>query len=86
QIEGKIARNSLVAGKPIPLKSLSNAIAVQKGHNVTIIYERGPMSIKLNGTAVGEGSIGDTVKVKNNSTNKVFTAKIIADNVVKLDQ
>lgn len=76
-IIGKVAKVNIKRGSLIKRYFLRPDFKVLKRKNVKIIYSKGSIQINLLGLALENGSIGDTVRVKNISTNKVIKCKVV---------
>jgi len=82
-IVGKIAKIDIKKDSIIKTYFLSPDFLVLKRKNVKIIYKNGPISIELMGLALENGSLGDIIRVKNISSNKVIRCEVVAPFVVK---
>ncbi len=80
---GSVARTPIKAGSIIKPYMLIPDYAVKKRKNVKIIYQKGAIRIELLGLALDNGNIGDTVRVKNLSSNKVLRCKVLQSGVVQ---
>ncbi len=79
---GSIAKTTIKAGRAIKEYAIEPDYAVKRRKSVKIIYQRGGIHIELLGLALQNGRIGDIVKVKNISTNKVLRCKVLQNGVV----
>ena len=82
---GKKAKRNLIAGKPISVNELSKDFAINKGQVVRVIYIKGNLNIESKATALQKGSKGDFIEIKNIDSNKIFTAKIIDNATVIIE-
>lgn len=73
-VGGRALRN-LQRGRQV---SQTDVCLVCKGDDVSIIAKNSSMMIKTSGTAIESGSKGDSIKVKNNSSNRIVKG-IIGD-------
>ncbi len=80
---GSVARTSIKAGSVIKPFMVTPDYAVKKRKNVKIIYQKGAIRIELLGLALDNGNIGDTVRIKNLSSNKVLRCKVLQNGVVQ---
>jgi flagella basal body P-ring formation protein FlgA len=55
---------------------LQDVCLVCKGDEVSIVAKSGSMMIKTSGTAIENGAKGETIKVKNDSSNRVVKGVI----------
>lgn len=80
----------LKAKKPISpnnmfrMSDLLNPPVIKNNDPVNIIYKSGAISLKTTGTALSSGAVGDTIKVKNDSSGAVLLGEIINKNTVNV--
>jgi len=74
---GSISKTNFQKGNIITINNLKEKTAVLKNSTIDIIFlsEKG-LSIKLQGKALKEGAIGDTILVRSDKYNKIYNAKI----------
>ncbi len=82
-IVGSVARSPIHSGAVIKPYMVTPDYAVKKHKNVKILYQKGAIRIELLGLALDNGNIGDTVRVKNLSSNKVLQCKVLQSGVVQ---
>ncbi|BCD68399.1 flagella basal body P-ring formation protein FlgA [Nitratiruptor sp. YY09-18] len=82
-VVGSLAATNIKAGRIIKSSMIKPDYPVKRHKNVKIIYERGPIQIELLGLALQDGAIGEIVKVKNLSSNKVIQCKVLKPGVVQ---
>ncbi len=80
---GSVARTFIKAGSVIRPYMVIPDYAVKKHRNVKIIYQKGAIYIELLGLALDNGNVGDVVRVKNLSSNKVLRCKVLRSGVVQ---
>ena len=85
QIVGKQTRRRLVAGKPIPLSSLSLPYAVRRGAVVAVLYQENGFSITASLVALADGAEGDVIEARNTVTGSVVTAKVRSDGTLAVE-
>lgn len=78
EVIGKIAKRSIKKDSIIKRYLIEPDYLVLKRKNVRIIYKNGPIKIELLGLALENGSLGQIIKVKNISSNKVIKCKVVA--------
>lgn len=49
---------------------------VNKGERISIVVNDSNLTVSMDVIAVGEGSLGETIKVRNLSSNKIIEAQI----------
>lgn len=83
---GKTARRILETGKPVRGAELQMPQLVNRGENVTIIYQEGPLSLSAKGKALSGGAYGQVVRVVNSSSNRSIDAVVNDLGVVTVHQ
>jgi flagella basal body P-ring formation protein FlgA len=84
QIEGKVARRTLLPGHYISTSSLREAYLVEPGAAVQVLYEAGALKITATAVTLEAGSAGDVVKLRNIDSGKVFSGVVMADGSVRV--
>jgi flagellar basal body P-ring formation protein FlgA len=85
ELVGKVARRTLLAGRPIARNTVGEPDLVQKGKIVPIFYERGPLTITASVLALQSGALNDMIQVRNIDSGKVVVATVAADGSVRVD-
>jgi len=57
---------------------------VRRGERITLVAEAGSMKVKMNGTALADASIGQRVRVKNNSSKRVVEGIVDGPGLVRV--
>lgn len=83
QLIGKQAQRSVRAGQVLTPRQLSALLLVNKGDQVVIKVHGEGVSASMTGTALENGSQGDSVKVRNDSSGKLITAWVVSQGVVE---
>ncbi len=84
QIEGQQLRYPLTVGSVIPSRGLKQEKVVKRGEQIVLVAAAGTMEVRMNGTALEDASIGDTVRVRNNSSERVVEGVVHAAGIVKV--
>jgi len=79
---GKQLKQTLRKGDTIRLRSLINPTVIKRGDFVSVEASSGVIHVVTRGTALSAGRVGEQIKIKNNTTNRVIKAKIIASGTV----
>ena len=69
---GKAARYALRAGAPVAAHDLVNARMVKRDDVVAVVFEEEGVSLTLQGKALSDASVGDTLNVVNPQSKKVI--------------
>ncbi len=84
EIVGKVARRTLLAGRPIVAEALSEPQALSNGALVQIVFHDSGVTIVAPGQALHAGSVGDAVRVRNVDSGVVVTGVIMRDGTVRV--
>jgi flagella basal body P-ring formation protein FlgA len=79
---GKVARRTLLPGRPIARNTVAEPELVQKGKIISAIYQRGALVITASVLALQSGSLNDTIQVRNIDSGKVIVGTVKADGTV----
>jgi flagella basal body P-ring formation protein FlgA len=82
QIVGKVARRTLLPGRPIPAIAVEEPRAVSMGALVKLVYQNEGLSIVTNAQALQNGHIGEVVQVRNMESGIIVSGAIQADGSV----
>jgi len=82
EVIGKMSRRTLLPGLPIPLGGLDNPRLVINGAEVRMMYVDGGLTIAATGSALMDGGIGDTVRIRNVDSGVVVTGRVQRDGTV----
>ena len=83
-IIGMQAKKVLANGSLIKRSELRNPLVIKINDPVNILYYSNNIRLKTSGTALGSGSVGDMIKVKNEDTGAVLLGQIINKNTVQV--
>lgn len=81
---GKAPRTSLRPGVPVRAVDLVTPPAVNRGKQVTMIYQAGRMTITAQGRALSDAAVGETVRVVNISSSRTVEGVVEALGVVRI--
>lgn len=76
---GQEARVVLYAGRPILARDIAPPAIVDRNQIVVLVYQRGPLSIFVDGRALGRGRAGDLVRVMNLGSHNTVSGVIAPD-------
>jgi len=79
---GMTPRRIIYPGKFILKGTLEKPQLVERGENITITFQSGPMQLTAKGKALQSGAIGDTVRVTNNASSRTISARVSGDKQV----
>lgn len=81
-LEGKVARRTLMAGRPIPRNAVRESNAVVEGSQVTLIYTAQGLVITGLGKAIQSGAVGEFISVQNVDSGRVVRGRVREDGAV----
>lgn len=84
EVIGMKVRKYIPAGSMFRLSDLVNPPVIKNGDPVNLVYNSGIIKLKTSGTALGSGAVGDSIKVKNDSSGAVILGEIINKNTVRV--
>ena len=81
---GKVARRTLVAGRPIPLSAVREIDLVAQGKPVTVVFQAGGLTISGQAIALTGGHVGDLLSLRNIDSGQVIKGIVQADGTVRV--
>lgn len=84
QIVGMLAKKHIPAGTMFRSQDIASPPVVKVNDPVNIVYSSGAINLKTTGIAMGNGAVGDMIKVKNESSGVVVLGQIINKNTVQV--
>ena len=72
-------------GRPIRVSEVSQPVMVKKGQTVAMHYTTPYMSIRTSGQALEDGAKGSLIRVKNNTSEKAISARVVAAGRVEVN-
>ncbi|MGX5667897.1 flagellar basal body P-ring formation chaperone FlgA [Rhizobium daejeonense] len=83
---GKVSKRTLVPGRTIPVSSLREPFAVQRGSTMRMTVNTGGMTISAAGTPLQDAMVGDVVRMRNLDTGVIVSGTVMADGTVEVMQ
>jgi flagella basal body P-ring formation protein FlgA len=83
-VAGCRARQDLAEGKIIPLHKIERIPDIENGRTVNIIGTNGLLEICVRGVALQNGSVGETIQVRNMDSKRILTARVTAPGTVEV--
>ena len=84
EVEGLVPHRFIRAGSPVTKSYFQQPVAVNTGQRVNIILNYRGIKASAKGIVMSRGRIGSLVKVKNETSEKILTAKVIDSNTVEV--
>jgi len=82
---GKQLKRQLPQGRIIKANYVKSKTLVKRGELVSIVAENTGYSVKMTGTAMSSGALGDRIQVKNSSSKRVIEGTIKKAGVVSIN-
>ena len=81
-LAGCRAKNTLTAGRQVGLARLEKIPDVPTGGTITLVGTVGILEIRAKGVALQNGTIGETIAVRNMDSGKVLNGKVVGPGTV----
>lgn len=83
-VVGRVVVRHTAAGSLLMAGALREERAVRRGQSVTLSLAAGTLAIRVAGTALKDGALGDRITVRNTTSNRVVEGVIIEAGVVEV--
>lgn len=83
-LDGKVAKRTLLPGRLVPLSSVREPYLVEQGTTVTAIFSAGALTITILAVPLQSGAAGDLVRMRNIDSGAVFTGIVMQDGSVRV--
>ena len=84
ELEGKVAKRTLLPGRYIPAAALREAWLVEQGAPVQVMFVSGSLTISAAAVTLQPGAAGDFVRVRNIDSGKIFSGTVMADGSIRV--
>ena len=84
EVEGLVPHRFIRAGSPVTKSYFQQPVAVNTGQRVNIIINYHGIKASAKGIVMTRGRVGSLVKVKNEVSEKILTAKVIDEHTVEV--
>lgn len=84
-VEGKIARRTLLRGQPIPLDALRTRPVVKQGRTYVMIYRSAHLQVSCYGVPLQEAAAGETINVRNPDTGVIVKARVGENSILHVE-
>lgn len=82
-IIGKEAKRNISKGEPFKTALLDSPTAVKRGELVTLESLAGSIKVSSTGTAMADGRVGQKIRVRNNSSERIISGVVISQGLVQ---
>ncbi len=73
---GMAPRRNVRLGQPVRRSDIGRPILAARGTRIRVIYQVPGMALTVMGEVMEDGSLGDTIRIRNTTTNQVFDAEL----------
>ncbi|RUW56491.1 flagellar basal body P-ring formation protein FlgA [Mesorhizobium sp. M00.F.Ca.ET.151.01.1.1] len=84
ELQGKIAKRTLLPGRYIPSAAIREAWLVEQGAAVQVFFVAGGLTITATAVTLQPGSAGDFIKVRNSDSGKILSGTVMADGTIQV--
>jgi flagella basal body P-ring formation protein FlgA len=84
ELDGKVAKRTLLPGRYIPASALRDPWLVEQGAPVQVLFVAGSLTISATAVTLESGAAGDLVKVRNTDSGKIFSGTVMADGTIRV--
>jgi len=81
---GRVALRDIAAGTALNANQLKAPQIVRRGQAVTLSLASGPVAVRVAGTALKDGTLGERIPVRNVNSKRVVEGVVLADGVVEV--
>ena len=83
---GRVAKRTLLPGKPILPMAVDSPRLVSIGSQVKIVFDEAGLTIVAYGAALQSGAIGDLIRVRNQDSGLVVSGRIQPDGSIRVGE
>lgn len=84
ELEGKVARRTILPNRFIPLSSAREAYLVERGSPARVVFRAGGLTITATAVPLESGSAGDVIRVRNLDSGTIFSGTVLADGTIRV--
>jgi flagella basal body P-ring formation protein FlgA len=84
ELDGKVAKRTLLPGRYIPAAALRDAWLIEQGAAVQVFFIAGGLTISATAVTLQPGAAGDVVKLRNVDSGKILSGIVMDDGTVRV--
>ena len=84
ELEGKVAKRTLLPGRYIPATAIREAWLVEQGASVQVMFVSGGLTISATAVTLQPGAAGDFVRVRNIDSGKILSGTVMVDGSIRV--
>ncbi|KTC89699.1 flagellar basal body P-ring formation chaperone FlgA [Fluoribacter dumoffii] len=73
---GEVCKQNIPQNSPLTPNNIEAAKLIHKGERISIVVNDNNLTVSMDGVSMEEGSLGETIKVRNLSSKKIIEAQI----------
>jgi flagella basal body P-ring formation protein FlgA len=81
---GKTVKYSVRPNQVVTPSRIDSPLAVKRNGRVTILAANSSVQVRMTGTALENGSIGQRIRVKNRSSERELEARVVGQGIVQV--
>ena len=83
---GRVARLTLLPGRPVPPSAVEEPRLVTIGSQVRIVFDAMGVTITAFGSSLQNAAAGDLIRVRNNDSGQIVSGKVQSDGSVRVGE
>src|SRR5690554_880970 len=83
-LEGQVAKRNIRPGETLRQGLLEAPLAISRGQTVSLASRSGGITVVTQAEALGNGRVGEQVRVRNLSSERIISARIIEEGAVEV--
>ncbi len=81
---GRTVKRSVAPGQPLTASTVTNSVKVRRGDRVVLLARLGGIDVRMQGEALRDAAVGETVAVRNLSSQRVVEGRVNAQGNVEV--
>lgn len=84
QVDGMVSKRTLLPDQAIYISALRQPFAVSRGTQVRMLYDGGHLQITAIGIPLDDGSVGESVRVRNKDSGLTVSGVVLSPGIVQV--
>lgn len=84
EVDGLVTKRTLLPGRIILSAALREEFAVQRGSQVRLVFNNGPLTITAGGSPLQDAAVGDLIRVRNTDSGVIVSGTVMADGTIQV--
>lgn len=82
---GKVMQQNKMLGNIVLNSHYKNPLMVKRGEDIVLVSKSQTIEVRMKGTALAQGSMGDKIRVKNSRSKRIVNGTIIGPGLISVD-